>query len=40
MRFGRGLLVVRFLYLALDVSVPVVEAAFVLEASETIRVCR
>jgi hypothetical protein len=40
MRFGRGLLVVRFLYPALDVSVPAVEAAFVLEASETIRVCR
>ena len=40
MRFGRGLLVVRFLYLALDVSLPAVEAAFVLKTSETIRVCR
>lgn len=40
MRCGRGLLVVRFPYLALDLSVPAVEAAFPLKASETIRVCR
>ena len=32
MRCGRGL---RFLYLSLDLSVPAVEAAFALKASET-----
>jgi hypothetical protein len=36
-RCRRGLLVVLFFYLALDLSVPVVGGAFVFEASETIK---
>jgi hypothetical protein len=39
MRCHRGLFVVRVLSLALDLSVPAVEAAFVLTASQTLRVC-